>query len=66
MYTSCTDHEVKNDFASFKCTSAPLRIVCVTVAFGLGVDSADIESYIQESGQAGRDGNPVLALLLKK
>ena len=78
MYTNCTDQEVKDDIASFNYTSAPLRIVCVIVAFELGVDCpdvqqvihlgapADIESYIQESGQAGRDGNPALALLLKK
>ncbi len=79
MYTSCTDQEVKDDILiSFKSPSAPLRIVCATVAFGLGVDCpdvrqvihlgapADVESYIQESGRAGRDRNPALALLLKK
>ncbi len=79
MYTSCTDQEVKDEIlASFKSTTAPLRIVCATVVFGLGVDCPDVrqvihlgapvdtESYIQESGRAGRDGNAALALLLKK
>ena len=45
-----------------------LRVVIGTIAFGMGLDcpdvrhiihwgpSADIESYIQETGRAGRDG----------
>ncbi len=61
MYTSCTDQEVKDAIlSSLKSSSAPLRIVCAMIAFGLGVDCLDVrqvihigapadeESYIQE------------------
>ena len=72
MFTSCTDAEVKTQIiSSFTSKKAPLRIVCATVAFGMGIDCPDVrqvpedtESYIQETGHAGRDGNPALALLL--
>ena len=52
-----------------------LRVVIATVAFGMGLDSpnirriihwgapADTESYIQETGRAGRDGEQSLAKL---
>ncbi len=53
-----------------------LRIVIATIAFGMGIDcpdvqsiihlgpSDDLESYIQETGRAGRDGQTAYAKLL--
>ena len=68
MYTRCTETTVKEEILkSFGAADGNLRVVVGTIAFGMGIDcpdihqvihwgpSADLESYIQETGRAGSD-----------
>ncbi len=56
--------------------SGQLRVICATSAFGMGVNKSDVqfvihfhlpstmESYVQEIGRAGRNGQSSIAVLL--
>lgn len=76
MFTACTHDDVKNSIIqSFPNQSSHLRIIIASIAFGMGLDCPnirriihwappnDVESYLQETGRAGRDGNTASAVL---
>lgn len=76
MFTACTPKKVKDSIiANFTAVNSPLRVVVATIAFGMGLDCpdvskiihwgppGDIESYLQETGRAGRDNLPSDAVL---
>ena len=74
MYTPNSE---RKNIAVIYNTKSCLRIVIATIAFGMGIDCADIrqiihwgvpadaEMYVQESGRAGRDGLQSCAIILK-
>lgn len=77
MYHSGTSPSIQEIvLASLKDPNGKVRIIIATSALGMGVDikglhriinygpPSDIESYIQEFGRAGRDGNQSEALLM--
>ena len=77
MYTRCTHPEVKEDIIkSFCAVDGTIRVVIATIAFGMGLDcpyvrqvihwgpSSNIESFIQETGRSGCDGELSSSLLL--
>jgi superfamily II DNA helicase RecQ len=72
-------HAKLSDGARERCAadwaSGKVRVVAATIAFGMGIDKADVrfvihvdtpktlEGFYQESGRAGRDGLPAHSLL---
>ena len=77
MYHSCVDEEIKASIINLFSKATHLRIVIATIAFGMGIDCKnvwqivhvgppeDIESYIQATGRAGRDGSQSIAVLMQ-
>ena len=77
MFTSCTDEATKSKIMERFTKPSYLRIVIATVTFGMGIDCPDVhqiihlgppddlESYIQETGCAGRNGKTSYVNLLK-
>ena len=77
MHKSCTEQAIKEDIIRTFTSETSLRNVAATVAFGMGIDCPsvrqvihlgvpdDLESCVQETGCAGRDGLPSLANIAK-
>ena len=76
MFTSIKDETVKNNIIrNFTSPEGCCRVVIGTIAFGMGLDSpnvrevihwgtsADIESYVLESGRVGIDGDHNIVIM---
>ena len=76
MFFKGTDPVVKEKIVYNFTTSSCLRILFCTDAFGMGIDCCDVktmihysvpgdvETYVQQVGRAGRDGQQSYAILL--
>ena len=76
MFFKGTDNVVKEKIIANFTTSSCLRIVICTDAFGMGIDCCDVtsiihygvpgdvETYVQQVGRAGREGQQSYAILL--
>lgn len=77
IFAGPTSTELKEHImATFSDCKSQLRILVATIAFGMGMDIPDIrqivhygippsaEHYVQQSGQAGRDGQHAVAVAI--